>query len=87
MVDLQCFVNFCCTAKLYIKHSFCYIIFYYGPSQEIGYSSLCYTVRPHCLSIPNVIVCIYVIFIFIYKLVLFLQGQLSITDVNGHLGG
>ena len=28
-------------------------------TQEIGYSSLCYTVGPCCLSILNVIVCIY----------------------------
>ena len=38
---------------------FFYILFHYGLSQEIGYSSLCYTVGPYCLSILNVIVCIY----------------------------
>ena len=32
-------------------------IFHYGLSQEIGYSSLCYTVGP-CLSILNIRVCI-----------------------------
>ena len=42
----------------YIR-SFLNILFHYGLSQEIGYSSLCYTVRPCCLSILNVIVCIY----------------------------
>ena len=31
-----------------------YIIFHHGLSQEIGYSALCYTVGPHCLSILNV---------------------------------
>ena len=40
-------------------HSLSYIIFYHGLSQETGYSSLCYTVRPHCLSILNAIVCSY----------------------------
>ena len=32
-----------------------YIIFHYGLSQDIKYSSLCYTLRLGCLSIPNVI--------------------------------
>ena len=40
-------------------HSLSYIIFHLGFSQETGYSSLCYTAGPHCLSILNVIVCIY----------------------------
>ena len=30
-----------------------YIIFHYGLSEDIEYSSLCYTVRPHCLSISS----------------------------------
>ena len=38
---------------------FSYVIFLYGLSQEIGYSSLCCTVGLSCLSILNVIVCIY----------------------------
>ena len=33
------------------RHSFFNILFHYGLSQEIGYSSLCYTVGPCCLSI------------------------------------
>ena len=33
-------------------------LFHYGLSQEIGFSSLCYTVGP-CLTILNVIVCFY----------------------------
>ena len=37
------------------------ILFHYGLSQEIGYSSLCYTIGPCCLFILNVIVCIYYI--------------------------
>ena len=32
-------------------HSLSYIIFQHGLSQETGYSSLCYTIGPHCLSI------------------------------------
>ena len=39
------------------------ILFHYGLPQEIGYSSLCYTVGPWCLSILNVIVCINLIFL------------------------
>ena len=41
------------------RHSFLNILFHYGLSQEIGYSSLCSTVGPWCLSILNVIVCVY----------------------------
>ena len=40
-------------------HDFSHIILHHGLSQEIGYSSLCYTAGPHFLSILNVIVCIY----------------------------
>ena len=40
-------------------HSFSYIIFHHGLSQETGYSCLCCTVGPQCLSILNVIVYIY----------------------------
>ena len=35
-----------------------HILFHYGLSQDIEYSSLCYTVGPCCLSIPYIIVCI-----------------------------
>ena len=67
IVDLQCCTNLCCTAKwLSYTHTyilffffFFYILFHYGLSQEIGYSSLCSTVGPWCLSILNVILCIY----------------------------
>ena len=64
MVDLQCYVNFCCIAKwpsyayIYIYILFL-IIFYNVLSQVIGYSFLCYTEGLYCLSILNVIVCIY----------------------------
>ena len=44
---------------IHIHTFFSYILFHYVLSQEIGYSSLCYTVGPCCLSILNVIVCIY----------------------------
>ena len=62
-VDLQYSVHFCCIAKwpshiVYI-HYFSHTIFHHVPSQETGYSSLCCTVGLHCLSILNVIVCIY----------------------------
>ena len=40
-------------------HSFLNILFHYGLPQETGYSSLCYTVGPCCLSVLNVIVWIY----------------------------
>ena len=40
-------------------HSLFYIIFHDGLSQEIGYSSPCCGVGPHCPSILKVIVCIY----------------------------
>ena len=59
-------------------HSLSYIIFHHVLSQESGSSSLGCTVRPHCLSILNVIICIYwpqlpvhsigLIFIFFYFL-------------------
>ena len=39
-------------------HSFSYIIFHHGPPQVIVYSSLCCTVRSHCSSPLNPIVCI-----------------------------
>ena len=47
--------------KLYMYiHSFLKNIpFRYGLSQKIRYYSLCHTVRPHCLSILNVIVSTY----------------------------
>ena len=40
-------------------HYFSHIIFHQGLAQETGYSSLCYIVRPHRLSILNVILGIY----------------------------
>ena len=43
----------------YIYTHFSHIILYHVLSHVIGYSSLCYTAGPHCLSILNVIVCIY----------------------------
>ena len=64
IVDLQCSINFCCTAKLPSHththtYSFSHIVFYHILSQVIGCSSLCYTAGTHCLSILNIIVCFY----------------------------
>ena len=53
-VDLQFCAIFCYSkvtqSYIYI-HSLSYIIFYHGLSQESGYSVLCYTMGPYCLSI------------------------------------
>ena len=38
-------------------HILFYILFHYGLSQDIDYSSLCYTVGPCCLSILYIIAC------------------------------
>ena len=43
----------------YIYSSSFFIHLHYGLSQEIGYSSLCNTVGPRCLSILYIIVCTY----------------------------
>ena len=59
IVDLQCCVNFYCTAKWFsYTYILLHILFHYGLSQDIEYSSLCYTVGPCCLSILYIIVCI-----------------------------
>ena len=61
VVDLQCCVNFCCTAnrlsytRIYILF---YMLFHCGLSQDIEYSSLCYTVGPCCLSLLYIVVCL-----------------------------
>ena len=59
IIDLQYCVNFCSIAKL-VSYTYVlfHIIFYYGLSQDIEYSSLYYTGRPCCLSILYIIVCI-----------------------------
>ena len=43
------------------SNMYIYIYFFshYPPLQVIGYSSLCYTAGPHCLSTANAVVCIY----------------------------
>ena len=40
-------------------YSFSHLMFHHVLSLVIGYSSLCYTAGPHCLSVLNVIVCVY----------------------------
>ena len=49
------FLLYSIVTQRYLSHT----IFHHVLSQETGYSSLCYTVGPHCLSILSVIVCIY----------------------------
>ena len=53
LLGYSCFTMLCYfllyskVTQLYTyKHSFFYILFYYGLSQDIEYSSLCYTVGP-----------------------------------------
>ena len=43
------------------RHSFFYILFHYGLSQDIEYSSLYYTIGPYCLTILYIIV--YIVFL------------------------
>ena len=62
IVDLQCRANLCCTAKC-LRYTYIYflvlnVLFHYGLSQDIQYGSLYCTAGP-CLSILNVVVCIY----------------------------
>ena len=54
IVDLQCCVNSCCTAK-WFSYTYIYvpfhILFHYDLSQSIAYSSMCYRVGPCCWSV------------------------------------
>ena len=43
----------------YNIHILFHVLFLYGLSQDIEYSSLCCTVGPCCLSILYILVCIY----------------------------
>ena len=62
LLKYGCFIM--CQSLLYSKVTSCthidillYILFHYGLSQDLHYSSLCYTLGP-CLSIRNVVICI-----------------------------
>ena len=61
LVDLQCCADLCCTAE-WLSHPYICILFHILflciLSQDIKYSSLCYTVELCCLSILYIIVCI-----------------------------
>ena len=46
-------------AHTHYIHSFPHNLFDHVLAQVIGYSSLCYAAGPYCLSILNVIVCMY----------------------------
>ena len=64
IVDLQCSVNCCCTAKCpsslsLATYSFSHIILHHVPSQMIRCSSQHYRAGPLGLSTPNATVCIY----------------------------
>ena len=63
IVDLQCCASFHCIAK-WFNFTYTYVLiikyfFYCSLSQEAGYSFLCCTVGPYCLSIQNVIAYLY----------------------------
>ena len=65
-IFFKCWFTVLCQFLLYSRVTQSYInthslntIFHHGLSQEIGYSSLCYTEGPYCLCILNIIVCIY----------------------------
>ena len=62
-IEYGCFIM--CQSLLYSKVTsytrtdiLLYILFHYGLSQDLYYSSLCYTLGPCCLSIQNVVICI-----------------------------
>ena len=61
IINLQCCVNFRCTAKwfsyTYIYIYFFQILFPYRLLQNIEYSSVCYTIGPCWLSILFIAVC------------------------------
>ena len=43
--------------QLYIYTHILFLIFHYRLLHGIGYSSLCYTVGPYCLSVLYIVVC------------------------------
>ena len=44
--------------QLHIYKNIFQIIFHYSLVQDVEYSSLCYEINPHCLSILYIVVCI-----------------------------
>ena len=80
-----------CQPLLYLKvtllytyrHSFLYILFHYGLSQDTAYSSLSYTVGPCCLSILHIIVSIPKLPVYsVLNLMLVQLRQNSCTEVH-----
>ena len=60
LIVLWQFLLYSIVTQSYIYiHCFSHPVFHHVLPQEIGYSSLCYAVGPHCLSMLSVIVCIY----------------------------
>ena len=55
--DSDIYICICVCVCVYIYILF-QILFPYRLLQNIQYSSLCYTVNPHCLSILYIVVCI-----------------------------
>ena len=60
---------------IYIFFLFLNTLFHHGLSQGNRYSCLCFTIRPYCLSILNVIVCLSISFFHLFICFLGLRPQ------------